>query len=1234
MFPGAYRRRVEPRVYIDVSGVPELRTLTTTPKVTLGGNVTLREAMEFFNVLSAQDQEYAYTRQISEHIDLIANVSVRNIGTIAGNLMLKHEHREFDSDMFLLLETVGASLIIKADKGSDVTKSPAEFLDYDMNQKVLYQIVVPPYDNTYVFKTYKIHASQSENYLKGKSVFSQETLTGVMNLLEQELQPDYILPDASPQYRKGLAEALYYKLYREKFSCSCVGSTKFSSSLVVPTRLNLTPFRSPLFHRRILEASEIEPGTSGPVAMNSFIRNSKALLDLIYWEDRNDQFLLQLSGSRVKSKYLSGGELLTRPPSSGVQQFQTDSSQWPLNQPVPKIEALVQCSGEAEYVNDHPPIPGQLFAAFVLTTEAVGNIVDIDPSPALVSAADILACSIGRTPLSRVGGEANLYLLFCSGKVLYEGQPVGIIVAVTRRLANKAANNVRIQYTNVEKPVIQLRDIVGAENGTRVDLGQASGANIDKGVTVPIGVTHVVKGSFCNSRQYHFTMETQTCLTVPTENGLNVFSSTQWMDNVQGAIAQILAIPENSVVVSVRRVGGAYGSKISRANFTAAASALAANILNKPVRMILRMETNMRAVGFRPEALNKYEASTWTAVQSSKEGPKGMSGFESRLGLLRVGVDDVGNIKYLKSDFFCNIGSSNNYSYALLVPVLFPNCYTSLDWSVLNHDVMTHMAAQVPTRAPATFQCIASIEYIMQHIANVVQKDPVQVRINNIAAVHPVMSMIDELKTSSQYDERLKDIEAFNKVNRWKKKGISLVPMQHNLLLIGTFRALVSIYAADGTVTVQHAGTEIGQGINTKVAQVCAHTLGIPLDLVSIQPSNSVVAANGDSTAGSVTSDTCCYATIECCKILLARLEPVRLTLVDPTWLTLVSTAKAMEVDLTAVYMFSSQRDGKPYAVYGVCVSEVEIDVLTGQQQVKRVDILEDAGQSISPLIDVGQVMGAFVMGMGVWTHEDIVYDPTGGAVLTNRTWNYYPPGMKDIPIDFRVTLKKDSPNPVGVARSKGTGEPALCLAVSVFIALRNAINSARTDAGVANGWYDLVEVHLHLAGGKVENHFGKTTLSTPDRDSNLDLPVIGSLVPREWTSDNGSDLPELFYDTKPVLILEQGLLSVFSPYLSSLLVWCPDKSLPRQLRAETIAYSDNCAQSVEQVGDPVSIPRLYQVNRRQEVIWFVKALSTPVSLIEFPAEKTRTLLAHSYFVSNNRIFYLLTTTIHREKKH
>nr|CAD7266658.1 unnamed protein product [Timema shepardi] len=785
-----------------------------------------------------------------------------------------------------------------------------------------------------------IHASKSENYLKGKSVFSQGTLTGVMNLLEQELQPDHILPDTSPEYRKGLAEALYYK------------------------------------------------------------------------------FLLQLSGSRVQSKYQSGGELLTRPPSSGVQKFQTDSSQWPLNQPIPKIEALVQCSGEAEYVNDHPPVPGQLFAAFVLTTEAVGNIIDIDPSPAL---------------------------LFCSGKILYEGQPVGIIVAVTRKLANKAANNVRIQYSNVEKPEIQLRDIVRTKAGTRVDLGQASGADIDKGATVPIGVTHVVKGSFCSSRQYHFTMETQTCLTVPTENGLNVFSSTQWMDHVQGAIAQILAIPENSIVVSVRRVGGGYGSKISRPNFTAAASALAAHILNKPVRMILTMETNMRAIGFRPEALSKYEA-------------------------IQVGVDDNGNVKYLKSDLFCNIGSSNNYSYALLVPVLVPNCYTAPDWSVLNHDVMTHIAAQVPTRAPATFQCIASIEYIMQHIANVVKKDPVQVRINNIAAVHPVLSMIAELKTSSHYDERLKDIEVFNKVNRWKKRGISLVPMQHDLLFLGTFRALVSIYGADGTVTVQHAGTEIGQGINTKVAQVCAHTLGIPLDLVSIQPSNSVVAANGDSTAGSVTSDTCCYATIECCKILLARLEPVRLTLVDPTWQTLVSTAKALEVDLTAVYMFSSQREGKPYAVYGVCVSEVEIDVLTGQQQgeptaryrmvplfqVKRVDILEDAGQSISPLIDVGQVTGAFVMGMGVWTHEDIVYDPTTGAVLTNRTWNYYPPGMKDIPVDFRVTLKKDSPNPIGVARSKGTGEPAVCLAVSVFIALRNAINSARTDAGVASGWYDL----------------------------------------------------------------------------------------------------------------------------------------------------------------------------------
>nr|CAD7403779.1 unnamed protein product [Timema cristinae] len=812
---GAYRRRVEPRVYIDVSGVPELHTLTTTPKVTLGGNVTLREAMEFFNVISAQDQEYAYTRQISDHIDLIANVPVRHIGTIAGNLMLKHEHQEFDSDMFLLLETVGASLIIKADKGSDVTKSPAEFLDYDMNKKVLYQIVLPPYNNnTYVFKTYKImpraqnvhaivnagflfsldekgtvvnkpniiygginpkfiHASKSENYLKGKSVFSQGTLTGVMNLLEQELKPDYILPDMSPEYRKGLAEALYYK------------------------------------------------------------------------------FLLQLSGSRVTSKYQSGGELLTRPPSSGIQQFQTDSSQWPLNQPIPKIEALVQCSGEAEYVNDHPPIPGQLFAAFVLTTEAVGNIIDIDPSPALLmpgvvrflSAQDIPGKN-NATPFPSVYTTEPEELL-CSGKVLYEGQPLGIIVAVTRKLANKAANNVRIQYSNVEKPEIQLRDIVRTKDGTRGDLGQANGADIDKGATVPIGVTHVVKGSFCSSRQYHFTMETQTCLTVPTENGLNVFSSTQWIDNVQGAIAQILAIPENSIVVSVRRVGGGYGSKISRANFTAAASALAAHILNKPVRMILTMETNMRAVGFRPEALNKYE----------------------------VGVDDVGNIKYLKSDFFCNIGSSNNYSYALEIPILFPNCYTALDWSVSNHDVMTHMAAQVPTRAPG--ESLEEERYLPSEI-------------------HPGVMNLRFSVLYNEYDSQ---------VNRWKKKGISLVPMQHDLLFIGTFRALVSIYAADGTVTVQHAGTEIGQGINTKVAQVCAHTLGIPLDLVSIQPSNSVIAANGDSTAGSITSETCCYATIECCKILLARLEPVRLTLVDPTWQTLVSTAKALEVDLTAVYM-------------------------------------------------------------------------------------------------------------------------------------------------------------------------------------------------------------------------------------------------------------------------------------------------------------------------------------------
>nr|CAD7412243.1 unnamed protein product [Timema poppensis] len=690
-------------------------------------------------------------RQIADHLKLVANVPVRNIGTIAGNLVLKHKHNEFDSDVFLLLETVGAVLTIMDSSVHAVTVSPVEFLKLDMNHKLITQVMLRPLEPTYKFMSYKImpraknvhaivnagflfnlssdgngtvverpnivygginpsfvHATATESYLDGKDLFTQETLNGLMDSLEQEIQPDHVLPDMTPEYRKGLTKSLIYKC------------------------------------------------------------------------------LLNLAAERVKSENKSGGTTLHRSVSSGVQTFQTDPSLYPLNQPIPKIEALVQW--EAEYINDRPVIPGELFGAFVKTTIGNGTILSIDPSDALVRAPHTGVVKFygaedipGKNSVIPYPTAFTLEKeeLFCSGKVLYWGQPVGIIIAATRELANKAASKVKIEYSNVSKPVIHLSEVIDNERESwRIDSGHRKETRDNREEINSGETTHVAKGIFKLGFQYHFTMETITVQCIPTEDGIQIFASTMWMDLIQRGVSDVLAIPQNSIDVVVRRMGGGYGIKITRPNFAAAGCALAAMDLGRPVRMVMTMEANMEVFGKRAEVFTTYEA----------------------------GVDDGGTIQYLKADLYENVGSSTNDPNGDLALSGIKNGYDESKWSVVAKDVRTNTPSSAYMRGPGTNEGIASIEYIMEHIANVVKKDPTEVRINNIPKDSPILVLFDAIKKSGDYDKRRTSLNEFN-----------------------------------------------------KVAQVCAYILGVPLDLVSIKASNTLTAANDIATGGSITSESCCY---------------------------------------------------------------------------------------------------------------------------------------------------------------------------------------------------------------------------------------------------------------------------------------------------------------------------------------------------------------------------------------
>lgn len=353
---------------------------------------------------------------------------------------------------------------------------------------------------------------------------------------------------------------------------------------------------------------------------------------------------------------------------------------------------------------------------------------------------------------------------------------------------------------------------------------------------------------------------------------------------------------------------------------------------------------------------------------------------------------------------------------------------------------------------------IAMTETALEHIAFACRIDPADARLVNLRPGNKMIQLLPRFLAKTEYRKRREEIDQFNAQNRWRKRGLGLALMEFplNVSIAVGYPTTVAIYHTDGSVVITHGGIEIGQGINTKVAQVAAYILKIPLDRVRVESSNTIAGANAFVTANSMSSELVGHAVRKACNTLNQRLEPVKAQLGPrATWEQVVEAAFTQSISMIASEAYKTGEQAN-YGVFGLSLSELELDILTGNHLIRRVDILEDAGESLSPQIDVGQVEGAFTMGLGYYLTELLVYDRQTGRLLTNRTWNYHPPGAKDIPIDFRIELLQKSPNPVGFLRSKTTGEPAFCLAVGVLFAMQHAIQSARKDAGLPREWVRL----------------------------------------------------------------------------------------------------------------------------------------------------------------------------------
>ncbi|XP_050550159.1 uncharacterized protein LOC118267487 [Spodoptera frugiperda] len=975
-----------PRIIIDISEVASLKKYEYGQNLILGANVSIEDCIRIFKEASSKKSEFAYLSEVVKHLELIAHIPVRKIGSIAGNLMYRRAVPTYQSDLFVIFTCLDARITVRNARGKTKTLKTVEFLKFDMEGWLMTSVALPPLSDRHIYRSYKImprnqnalaivnaaylielgrkntvesasivygnidpdfaHATDTENYLIGKNIFTNETLQEAIDLLDCELLPKDIPGEPSPECRKKLALGLFYKFV-----------------------LNIAP------------------------------------------------------AGRANSRFTSGGSLFRRAVSRGKEDYQTDKSVFPLNQPINKMEGLIQASGEATYTNDIPPIPRQVFGAFVLSTIHKGTVDTIDIEGALkmdgvvaiFTPKDIPGINSFTVPGLPLQTEDEEII---ADEVKFYGQPIAILVAETEKLAETLAKKVKVTYKNVSSapPVLTIDD---AKKDSKRYVG--GGPSIER-VTRGNKTTKIIKGIYNIEAQYPYYIEPITCVVVPVDDKLEVFDSTQWMDLTQNAIARSLGIKESDIVVQVRRVGGGFGGKVSRNALAATACALVAKKLDRPCRFILPLQTNLTATGRRLPCQCDYE----------------------------VGVDDDGKIQYLNATIIEDNGCSNNEDMLEYSVGAFANCYNKDTWSVKSATVTTDTPSNTWVRGPGTVEGITCIEHIMQHIAYVVNKDPTDVReINMRTEDNDLPELIASFKKEVDYDRRVKEIEQFNQTNRWMKKAISCNVMSWPVIFYGNYSAMVSIYRGDGTVTVTTGGVEMGQGINTKCAQVCAYELGVPLEYVKIVPNYSFVAANNVFSGSSITTESCAYSIIRACEKLKANLAPIRESMPGATWKEIIQKAGEEQVELTSLFMMKDTDENlKPYSAFAVAITEVQMDVITGRYQIDRVDILEDVGMSINQKLDCGQVQGAYVQGMGYYTCEKIAYDKKTGKMETNRSLKYHVPLALDTPVEYNVKLRYNSKNPKGVLGSKTCGEMGVGIAHGITHALRQCIMESRKDSG------------------------------------------------------------------------------------------------------------------------------------------------------------------------------------------
>ena len=725
-------------------------------------------------------------------------------------------------------------------------------------------------------------------------------------------------------------------------------------------------------------------------------------------------------------------------------------------------------TGEAVYIADMAEPPGTLNVYIATSTRAHASITKMDlravrsaPGVVCVLAAEDIP---GLNDVSPIAGDDPM---FATDLVEYYGQSLFAVAAASWQQARAAAALALIDYQ--DKPAILTIDQAMAAKNYLMDpyVMQCGDAN-----TAIVAAPHKINGRFTTGGQEHFYLECQAAFAIPGEDqDVTVYASSQHPSEIQHKVAQVLGIAQHCVTVEVRRMGGAFGGKESQGNLLAATAALVASKTGRAAKVVYDRDDDMTITGKRHDFRIDY----------------------------RVGFDDRGVIKGIEFDQAVRCGMSWDLSQPISDRAMFhaDNCYYLANATITSYRCKTNTQSNTAFRGFGGPQGMVAMERVIEDIASALQMDALDVRKNNFYGhkddankdrrLTPygmevedcvIQDIVDELAASSDYDRRRAEIATWNAQSPVMKRGIALTPVKFGISFTKTFLnqagALVHIYT-DGSIHLNHGGTEMGQGLFTKVAQVVAEEFQVDVERVKITATNTAKVPNTSATAASSGTDINGMAAQSAARKIKDRLtrflaEQYQVKAQDVVFLPgrirvgdqeipfneAIMQAYLARIQLSATGFYATPKiswdaekaQGRPfyYFAYGASVSEVIVDSLSGENRILRTDILHDAGKSLNPALDIGQVEGAFVQGAGWLSTEELVWDGEG-RLTTHAPSTYKIPACSDRPVDFRVALFERGENVEDtIYKSKAVGEPPLMHGISVLMALSAAVGSLGED--------------------------------------------------------------------------------------------------------------------------------------------------------------------------------------------